>query len=108
MHITGEIFYNRLSEKQTAIFYSFFNVYKQKRSSENLKVISFRGPNMEGVKLESGVQLEISWTPRHADIKLKGNEHADRLAKYFSLENELVGMYVNAFMCHAQILVRKN
>ena len=32
------------------------------------------------IKLEKGgVQLEISWTPGHADIK--GNEHADRLAK---------------------------
>ena len=34
----------------------------------------------EMIKLEkAGVQLEISWTPGHADIK--GNEHADRLAK---------------------------
>ena len=32
------------------------------------------------IKLEkAGVQLEISWTPGYADIK--GNEHADRLAK---------------------------
>ena len=36
--------------------------------------------NAEMIMLEkAGVQLEISWTPGHADIK--GNEHADRFAK---------------------------
>ena len=34
----------------------------------------------EMIKLEkAGVQVEISWTPGHAEIK--GNKHADRLAK---------------------------
>ena len=34
----------------------------------------------EMIKLEkAGVQLEISWTPGHADIR--GNGHADRLVK---------------------------
>ena len=28
---------------------------------------------------ESGVKVEISWTPGHSDIK--GNEYADKLAK---------------------------
>ena len=33
-------------------------------------------------KLEqSGVKFEISWTPGHSDIHVKGNEYADKLAK---------------------------